>query len=212
VTTDRDTLKAMREAGCRLLIVGFESGDPQILKNIKKGATIDMALRFTENCKKLGLVIHGDFIIGLPGETRESIRKTIDFAKRIDAETVQVSLAHPYPGTEFYDYVKKNNLITIDSMTDETGHQLPNIIYPGLDRGELVEWVERFYGEYYFRPRVVWRLVRKAIFDSSERKRLSKEAREYMALRAKRKKFVAAELKANADGARPASAAAGSGD
>jgi hopanoid biosynthesis associated radical SAM protein HpnJ len=212
VTTDYETLKAMKEAGCRLLIVGYESGDQQILKNIKKGATIDMALRFTENCKKLGLVIHGDFIIGLPGETRESIRKTIDFAKRIDAETVQVSLAHPYPGTEFYDYVKKNNLITIDSMTDETGHQLPNIIYPGLDRGELVEWVERFYGEYYFRPRVVWRLVRKAIFDSSERKRLSKEAREYMALRAKRKKFVAAELKANADGARPASAAAGSGD
>ncbi len=212
VTTDYDTLKAMKEAGCRLLIVGYESGDQQILKNIKKGATIDMALRFTENCKKLGLLIHGDFIIGLPGETRESIRKTIDFAKRIDTETIQVSLAHPYPGTEFYDYVKKNNLITIDSMTDDTGHQLPNIIYPGLDRGELVDWVERFYGEYYFRPRVVWRVVRKAIFDSSERKRLSKEAREYMALRAKRKKFVAAERKATADSARTASAAAGSGD
>jgi hopanoid biosynthesis associated radical SAM protein HpnJ len=212
VTTDYETLKAMKEAGCRLLIVGYESGDQQILKNIKKGATIDMALRFTENCKKLGLVIHGDFIIGLPGESRESIRKTIDFAKRIDAETIQVSLAHPYPGTEFYDYVKKNNLITIDSMTDETGHQLPNIIYPGLDRGELVDWVERFYSEYYFRPRVVWRVVRKAIFDSSERKRLSKEAREYMALRAKRKKFVASERKANSDGTRTAPAAAGSGD
>jgi hypothetical protein len=103
-----------------------------------------------------------------------------------------VSIAHPYPGTEFYDYVKKNNLITIDSMTDETGHQLPNIIYPGLDRGELVEWVERFYGEYFFRPRVIWRIVRKAIFNGAERRRLTKEAREYMALRSKRKKFVAA--------------------
>jgi hopanoid biosynthesis associated radical SAM protein HpnJ len=210
VTTDYDTLKAMKDSGCRLLIVGYESGDQQILKNIKKGATIDMALRFTDNCKKLGLVVHGDFIIGLPGETRESIRKTIDFAKRLDTETIQVSLAHPYPGTEFYDYVKKNNLITIDAMTDETGHQLPNIIYPGLDRGELVEWVERFYGEYYFRPRVIWRVVRKAIFDSSERKRLSKEAREYMALRSKRKKFVASERKANA--VAPATAASGSGD
>jgi len=208
VTTDYDTLKAMKDSGCRLLIVGYESGDQQILKNIKKGATIDMALRFTDNCKKLGLIVHGDFIIGLPGETRESIRKTIDFAKRLDTETIQVSLAHPYPGTEFYDYVKKNNLITIDAMTDETGHQLPNVIYPGLDRGELVEWVERFYGEYYFRPRVVWRVVRKAIFDSSERKRLSKEAREYMALRSKRKKFVASERKANA----VAPVAAGSGD
>ncbi|HLY19927.1 MAG TPA: hopanoid biosynthesis associated radical SAM protein HpnJ [Bryobacteraceae bacterium] len=203
VTTDYDTLKAMKEAGCRLLIVGYESGEQQILKNIKKGATVDMALRFTDNCKKLGLVVHGDFIIGLPGESRESIRKTIDFAKRLDTETIQVSIAHPYPGTEFYDYVKNNNLITIDAMTDDTGHQLPNIMYPGLDRGELVDWVERFYGEYYFRPRVVWRVVRKAMFDSTERKRLSKEAREYMALRAKRKKFVANERRL---------AAAGSGD
>jgi hopanoid biosynthesis associated radical SAM protein HpnJ len=191
VTTDHDTLKAMKEAGCRLLIVGYESGDPQILKNIKKGATVDMAERFTANCKKLGLLVHGDFIIGLPGETRESIRRTIDFAKKLDNETIQVSIAHPYPGTEFYDYAKKNGLLTIDSMTDETGHQLPNVVYPGLDRGELVEWVEKFYGEYYFRPKVVWRVVRKAIFNSTERKRLTKEAREYMALRSKRRKFVA---------------------
>ena len=76
-------------------------------------------------------------------------------------------------------------------MTDDTGHQLPNIIYPGLDRAELVDWVERFYGEYFFRPRVVWRIVRKAMFNNEERRRLAKEAREYMALRSKRKKFVA---------------------
>ena len=107
VTTDYETLKAMKDSGCRLLIVGYESGEQQILKNIKKGATIDMALRFTENCKKLGLVVHGDFIIGLPGETRESIRKTIDFAKRLDTETIQVSLAHAYPGTEFYEYAQE---------------------------------------------------------------------------------------------------------
>ncbi|HTQ57881.1 MAG TPA: hopanoid biosynthesis associated radical SAM protein HpnJ [Bryobacteraceae bacterium] len=209
VTTDYETLKAMKEAGCRLLIVGYESGEQQILKNIKKGATVDMAIRFTDNCKKLGLVVHGDYIIGLPGETRESIRKTIDFAKRLDTETIQVSIAHPYPGTEFYDYVKNNGLITIDAMTDETGHQLPNITYPGLDRGELVDWVERFYGEYYFRLRVIWRVVRKAIFDGDERKRLSKEAREYLALRSKRKKFVAAARKTES---RPVEVTAGSGD
>ena len=80
VTTDYDTLKAMKEAGCRLLIVGYESGDPQILKNIKKGATVQRALDFQRDCHKLGLIVHGDFILGLPGETRESIRNTIDFA------------------------------------------------------------------------------------------------------------------------------------
>jgi hopanoid biosynthesis associated radical SAM protein HpnJ len=207
VTTDEDTLKAMKDAGFRLLIVGFESGDQQVLKNIKKGATVEMARRFAKNAHKLGLLIHGDFIIGLPGETRESVRKTIDFAKELDCQTIQVSLAAPYPGTEFYDYAKKNNLIQIDvSMTDDTGHQLPNIIYPGLDRSELVNWVERFYDEYYFRPKAIWRIVRKAIFNNSERKRLYKEAREYLALRSKRQKFVADERKQSA------SAPAASGD
>jgi hopanoid biosynthesis associated radical SAM protein HpnJ len=196
VTTDYETLKAMKEAGCRLLIVGYESGDQQILKNIKKGATIDMAQRFTANCHKLGLVIHGDFIVGLPGESRETLRNTIDFAKKLDVETIQVSIAHPYPGTEFFDHVTKHNLITIDSMTDETGHQLPNIIYPGLNRGELVEWVEKFYGEYYFRPKAAWRVVRKAVVNN-DIPRLYKEAREYMALRSKRKKFVAEQKAAN---------------
>ena len=200
VTTDYETLKAMKEAGCRLLIVGYESGDPRILKNIKKGATVEMALRFTENCKKLGLVIHGDFIVGLPGETRETIQKTIDFAKRLDTETIQVSIAHALPGTELYHYGAENGLINL-SMGDETGHQLPNITYPGLDEAELVDAVERFYGEYYFRPRVVWRVVRKAIFNSHERRRLGKEAREYLALRSKRKRFVDDQRKAVAAGA-----------
>jgi hopanoid biosynthesis associated radical SAM protein HpnJ len=137
VTTDYETLKAMKEAGCRLLIVGYESGDEQILRNIKKGATIDMARRFTENCHKLGLVIHGDFIVGLPGETRDTLRNTIDFAKRMDVETIQVSIAHAFPGTEFYDFAKKNNLVQIN-MADDEGHQLPNVVYPGiLEKDEL---------------------------------------------------------------------------
>ena len=130
VTTDYDTLAAMKDAGGRLMIVGYESGDPQILKNIKKGATVDMARRFTANAHKLGLKIHADFIVGLPGESRESIQTTIDFAKELDCETIQVSVAHPYPGTEFYDHVVKNGLITLDSMTDEVRppvaeHHLP---------------------------------------------------------------------------------------
>jgi len=208
VTTDYDTLKAMKDAGCRLLIVGYESGNQEILKNIKKGATIEMAERFTANCKKLGLVIHGDYIIGLPGESHETIRKTIEFAKRMDTETIQVSIAAPYPGTELYDYLKNNGLITINgTMSDEMGHQLPNFSYPGLDQADLVEWVERFYGEYFFRPRVAWRIVRKAVFDGNERRRLYKEAREYMALRSKRKKFVA-----ESKSARPAAPVSASGD
>ena len=124
VTTDYDTLKAMKEAGCRLLIVGYESGDPQILKNIKKGATVQRALDFQRDCHKLGLIVHGDFILGLPGETRESIRNTIEFAKQLDCETIQVSVAHAFPGTEFFDYAKEKGFITNDAMMDDGGHQM----------------------------------------------------------------------------------------
>ena len=112
--------------------MGFESGDPQILKNIKKGATVERARAFAKDCHDLGLVIHGDFILGLPGETKESIRNTINFAKTLDCETIQVSIAHAYPGTEFYDYAKVNGFITNEKMEDGGGHQMAHIEYPGL--------------------------------------------------------------------------------
>ncbi len=138
VTTDFETLKAMKEAGCRLLIVGYESGDQQILKNIKKGATVERARQFTKDCHKLGLVVHGDFILGLPGETRETIKNTIKFAKELDVETIQVSVAHAYPGTELHEYAMKNGFMTAETkMVDDGGHQMVQIEYPGLpaDRG-----------------------------------------------------------------------------
>ena len=191
VTTDFETLKAMKDAGCRLLIVGYESGDQQILKNIKKGATIERARQFTKDCHKLGLVIHGDFIMGLPGETRETINNTIAFAKELDVETIQVSVAHAYPGTELYDYAVKNGFIVGDNkMVDEGGHQLAHIQYPGLAADEILGAVHRFYDEYYFRPKAIFRILKKAAFDGHERKRLYGEAKTFLKLRAQRNKMV----------------------
>jgi hopanoid biosynthesis associated radical SAM protein HpnJ len=193
VHVDLETLQVMRAAGCRLFIVGFESGNPQILKNIKKGATVEQGREFMKNCKKAGIVVHGDFIIGLPGETPETIEQSLQFAKELDCETIQVSIAHAFPGTEFYDFAKSNGYFRDVEMTDETGHQLPHIEYPGLSRGEMMQAVEHFYDQYYFRPRIVARIVKKAIFDSKERSRLYKEAQEYLSLRAKRKQFVSSQ-------------------
>ena len=190
VTTDRETLKAMREAGCRLLIVGYESGDPQILKNIKKGATVERAREFTRDCHDLGLTIHGDFILGLPGETKESIRNTINFAKSLDVETIQVSIAHAYPGTEFYDFAKEHGfIINNGQMVDDQGHQLAHIEYPGLPTEYVLEMVHRFYDEYYFRPKAAWRVVSKAIVNR-DLKRLYAEAKSFMKLRSERNKIV----------------------
>jgi hypothetical protein len=86
-----NTLKIMKENGLRLLLVGYESGDDQILLNIKKGLRTDIARRFTEDCRKLGIQIHGTFILGLPGETRDTIEKTIEYAKEINPHTIQVA-------------------------------------------------------------------------------------------------------------------------
>lgn len=193
VHTDLETLQAMKDAGCRLMVVGFESGDDTILKNIKKGATTEQAIAFMKDVKKVGIVVHGDFQIGLPGETPETIEKTIEFAKLLDPQTIQVSMSHPYPGTEFDGYVRKHGYLNNDEMTDELGHQLPSIQYPGLDRRYMVEMVERFYDRFYFRPKVILRFLRVMATDSHERARLLEEARDYFATRAKRHRFARAE-------------------
>jgi hopanoid biosynthesis associated radical SAM protein HpnJ len=98
----RETLKVLGDNGLRLLLVGYETGNQQILYNIKKGMRVDVARRFTRDCHELGITIHGTFILGLPGETKETIQETIKFATEINPHTIQVSLAAPYPGTFLY--------------------------------------------------------------------------------------------------------------
>jgi radical SAM superfamily enzyme YgiQ (UPF0313 family) len=149
-----------------------------------------MARAFAKNCKKVGIVIHGDFVIGLPGETRESIERTIEFAKELDTQTIQVSVAHAFPGTELYDYAARNNFLASEAATDAGGYQLPHLEYPGLGRTEMMAAMNRFYDAYYFRPRVVWRIVREALWDGDERRRLYHEAVEYLRVRAERRKYA----------------------
>ena len=124
------TLKVLRDNGLRLLLVGYESGDQRILNNVKKGVRLDGARRFTRDAKDLGITIHGTFILGLPGETRETIAETIRFAREIDPHTIQVSLAAPYPGTALYAEAQRNGWLESESLVDGDGvqaerHRLP---------------------------------------------------------------------------------------
>jgi len=183
---DYEMLKAMADSGARLLVVGFESGDAQILKNIKKGFSLDTARKFVKYCKELGIRVHGDFIIGLPGETKETIQKSIEFAKELDCETIQVSVAHAFPGTELYDDLAKGGFLRAEALADSGGHQLPHFEFPGLSQEEMMAGVNRFFEEYYFRPRIIWRIVRDALWDAHERKRLYHEAVTFLKLRAER--------------------------
>jgi len=185
--TDFETLKIMREAGLRHVVVGFESGNNQILKNIKKGVTKEQALEFSKNCKKLGLSIHGAFIMGLPGETHATIQETIQFAKDMDLNSVQASLASPYPGTEFYKMAKEQGWIASDNFLDDSGHQKCVINYPNLSNAEIFNSVEEFYNKFYFRPKYIMRSIGRMLVDSEERTKLLKEGKQYLAYMRKRK-------------------------
>lgn len=185
---DLETLKIMREAGLRHVVVGYETGNEQILKNIKKGVTREQAIEFTKNCKKLGLSVHGAFIMGLPGETRDTIRETIEFAKGLDLNSIQASLASPYPGTEFYELCRKEGWIASEEFLDDTGHQTCVISYPNLSNREIFDAVELFYNKFYFRPKYITRSILKMISDGSERKKLLKEGKQYLEYMRKRKR------------------------
>lgn len=148
-----ETLKVMKENGLRLLLVGYETGSQQILNNIRKGTRVDAARRFTEDCHKLGIVIHGTFIVGLPGETSETIDQTIKFANEINPHTIQVSLAAPYPGTELHSQAVANGWLGADrTLVSGDGIQISSLQYPHLSSREIFEAVGRFYKRFYFRP------------------------------------------------------------
>lgn len=175
-----ETLKTMRDNGLRLLLVGYESGVQRILDNIKKGIRVEEAREFTANCKKLGITIHGTFILGLPGETPETIRETIEYAKSLDVFSIQVSLAAPYPGTELYRQAKENGWFAGDAhLVDELGQQAAALEYEGLTREEIFRSVERFYKSYYFRPRPIARMVGEMLGDWDMMKRRLREGAEF---------------------------------
>jgi radical SAM superfamily enzyme YgiQ (UPF0313 family) len=177
---DYETLKVMKEGGLRLFVVGYESGNADILKNIKKGVRLDRARRFTRDCHELGILIHGTFILGLPGESRETIGESMRFAREMDCETIQVSLASPYPGTELFEYVAAHGYLAVDPLLDEAGYQKCTVQYPNLSADEIYQSVERFYRSFYFRPRYIFKSVRKMLTSSEECKRLLKEGRQFL--------------------------------
>ncbi len=156
----RSTLEIMKDNGLRILLVGYESGNQKILQNIKKGLLVDVARRFARDCHELGILVHGTFILGLPGETRETIRETLNFAKEVNPRTLQVSLAAPYPGTFLYNQAKENGWFATDTeLLTDGGTQIAPLNYETLSHTEIFEAVEWFYKKFYFRPSKIAEIV-----------------------------------------------------
>ncbi len=174
-----ESLKILRENGLRLLLVGYETGSQQILNNIRKGTRIDAARRFTEDCHKLGITIHGTFIVGLPGETHETIQDTIRFAREINPHTIQVSLAAPYPGTELYQQATQNGWLEADRLVGGNGVQIAALSYPHLSREEIFSSLEEFYKRFYFRPKKIAEMTLEMVRSAEMLKRRLREGAEF---------------------------------
>ena len=185
----RDTLKIMRDNGLRLLLVGYETGNQQILHNIRKGMRVDVARRFTKDCHDLGIVIHGTFILGLPGESRETIEETIRFANEINPHTIQVSLAAPYPGTELYREAVENGWLDTAhaELVDGNGVQIAPLHYPHLTHTEIFDSVESFYRRFYFRAPKIASIVGEMVRSPEVMMRRLREGVEFFAFLRERK-------------------------
>ena len=177
----RDTLKVLRDNGLRLLLVGYETGNQQILYNIKKGMRVEFARRFTKDCHELGITIHGTFILGLPGETKETIEETIRFATEINPHTIQVSLAAPYPGTFLYRQAVENGWLDVKhaELIDERGIQIAPLHYPHLSHEEIFDSVETFYKKFYFRAGKIASIVGEMVRSPEMMRRRLREGVEF---------------------------------
>ena len=189
----RETLKKLKDGGLRLLLVGYESGNQQILHNIKKGMRIEVAEKFTKDCHELGIAIHGTFILGLPGETRETIQQTVAWAAKINPHTIQVSLAAPYPGTFLYNQAVQNGWLDAEhaELVDEHGIQIAPLHYPHLSHEEIFDSVETFYRRFYFRAGKIASIVGEMARSPEMAKRRLREGVEFFQFLKDRKEVAA---------------------
>jgi len=158
VGLDYDTMRVMREAGCRSLCVGFESGSQRLLDNIKKKITIEQMGQFMSDAKRAKMLIHGCFIAGLPGETPQTLAETLEVAKKLAPDTVQFYPVMVYPGTEAYTWYKERGLIqTTDFSKWLTGEGLHNTVTSteDLSSQDLVSFCDSARRKFYLRPRYI---------------------------------------------------------
>lgn len=153
---DEDLLLAMKDAGCHQIMFGIESGSCDILQTIRKGADLEMAMTAVRAAKKARIDVRAAFMIGNPGETRDSMEETLRFAIRLDPELAVFNIATPFPGTEMFDWAKSNGYLTTRNWKDyDPCH--PVMKLPTVSREEISRFYQRAYRRFYLRPRYILR-------------------------------------------------------
>ena len=171
---DIDILKSLKKAGCRLFCVGYESGSQQILDNMKKGLTIEKAIEFSKATKKAGIMVHGCFMVGNPGETKETLQETLEYAKKLNPDTAQFYPLMVYPGTEAFQWADTNGyLLTKDysKWLTPDGLHATVLEMPQLNSRYLVDFCNQARREFYVRPGYILGKIGQSLFSFSEFKR-----------------------------------------
>jgi radical SAM superfamily enzyme YgiQ (UPF0313 family) len=174
---DYKVLKMMRKAGCRLLCVGIESGDQTVLDNLKKNIKVEQIRQFMKDTKKVGILVHACFLVGAPGETKDTMKKTLDFAIELEPDTAQFFSISYYPGTAAYNWAKeKGYLITQDFSKWLTSEGMLSTVInqPGVSNIELVDFCDYARRKFYLRPRYILRKFKQCILQPFEAQRTSK--------------------------------------
>lgn len=158
---DIPILKALKDLGVYQLGFGCESGSQEILNNIKKGEKLDTIRNAYKMAREIGFETWAYFILGLPGETEETIKETMRFAKEIDADFPKFHILAPYPNSEVYNELKEKNLIDDFNYENYGIHTKPVHHLPSLSAEDIVRWQKKAYRSFYLRPKIIWKNIKR---------------------------------------------------
>ncbi len=182
VDLDYETMRLLKAAGCRLLIAGFESASQEILDRISKGASAEQAFEFVRNARRAGLLVHGCFVLGNPGETHQTVRQTIRFAKQLHPDTAQFFPMMVYPGTKMYNWVRDNGCLRtedFDRWLTPDGLHNSVVDLPGLPAEQVLQYCDRARREFYLRKGYIAKKIAQSLFSPQEARRNLKAFRRF---------------------------------
>jgi radical SAM superfamily enzyme YgiQ (UPF0313 family) len=171
---DYATLSTMGQAGCRMLCVGFESGDQDILNKMRKGTKLTIVEQFVRNARKAGVLVHGCFMFGNKFETKESMERTLEFALRLPLDTAQFFPIMVSPGTIDYEFFKQQGMLKTEDFSawnDEEGNHLSTIDRPNLSNDYIESFCDTARRRFYTRPAYLAYKVKQSLTDLHECKR-----------------------------------------
>ena len=182
VDLDYETMRLMKQAGCRMLIAGFESADQAILDGINKGTRVEQGYTFMEDARRAGLLVHGCFVLGNPQETIRSMQATLEFAKRLNPDTVQFFPMMVYPGTRMYEWAKENGYLRTEDYRewlDEGGLHRSVVDLPGLKGDEVVRFCDYARRKFYLRKGYMFKKLVQSLINIHEAQRNVKALRRF---------------------------------